>query len=211
MNEKPIIFSTQMVQAIMSGKKTQTRRIVKGHALTWLDNDEFTPEYVAMPENTLCPYGYRGDHLWVRESFFELVDPHTSKCFDPPQYMYRASYNPETDGEVFVDDGDGGMTINKDGTTRSPWKPPIHMPRAAARLMLEVLSVRIERLNEISDDDAIAEGVMHGEQPAKNIGGLVATMVVDARSEFASIWYNIHGEDSWNENPWVWVIEFKKL
>lgn len=209
--EKPILFSTPMVQAIMDGRKTQTRRIIKGTALKWLTEGEFNPEFVALPENYFSPYGYEGDILWVRETFFELVHPETSKPYDPSRYMYLASYNPETDGEVYWDDGDGGITLNKDGSAKSPWKPSIHMPREACRIILEISNIRIERAQDISEQDAMSEGTFKMESVGEigyynnKRGGSRET----AKESFMVLWKQINGEESWNKNPFVWVITFK--
>lgn len=190
--ERPILFSGPMVRAILEGRKTQTRRIVKGTALEWLAPGMFTPEFVADPGNRLCPYGQPGDRLWVRETWsnlnadFPAVDPH---------FVYRA------------DENDHGPVT---------WKPSIHMPRAASRLLLEVTDVRVERLQDISEDDARAEGVL--ENPTGDTlhdfwhyAGDGCWGAFNAVHSFESLWQSINGPESWDENPWVWAVTFKRI
>jgi hypothetical protein len=130
MKERPILFSTPMVQAIMEGRKTQTRRIAKGHALQFLDAGLLS-EYVSKQD--LCPYGELGDILWVRETWALPVDADGNDA----GYQYKADYS--------------------DGSERWKWKPSIHMQKSACRLFLQITYIAIERLNDISDDDAIKE------------------------------------------------------
>lgn len=137
--ERPIIFSAPMVRAIMreTDPKTQTRRpVTKPTVLEWLN--QFLPEFVAAPENHLSPYGHAGDRLWVRETFMRETEDGTPTG----GFIYRASDRPEPDGEKPL-----------------RWTPAIHMPRTACRLRLDVAAVRIERLLDISVDDAFDEGI----------------------------------------------------
>ena len=194
----PIFFSTEMVQAILEGRKTQTRRVVKGTALEWLQPDMFTPEFVGDSSNSLCPYGNLGDVLWVRETWAPALGV----------YAYKADYTQ--------------CTLNEP-RNKGLWKPSIHMPKEAARLFLQIKSVRVERLNDISEEDAIAEGVeflgvddngpnyknythgnplnWYGEDPASG----------SFRSLWSSIYGDRYGTHSWQSNPWVWVIEFEPI
>jgi len=143
MKERPILFSAAMVNAILSGRKTQTRRVVK--PMSRKAGGEYTgwvlPEY-----RTDCPYGQPGDRLWVRETFGSMIrnvggTPHE-------KLAYRA------------DDPNAVMCYSSEGMeVPIKWKPSIHMPRWASRITLEIVSVRVERLNEISEQDAIAEGI----------------------------------------------------
>jgi hypothetical protein len=149
--ERPILFSGPMVRALLSDKKTQTRRAVTKTALEWLGPDTgFLPSFVASPENHLSPYGFAGDRLWVRETHAG-----DNLC----GWVYRADH-PNADiraGEL----DDGEQSLRR-------WTPAIHMKREACRLMLDVAGVRIERLRDISEGDAIAEGhepVGHASDP----------------------------------------------
>ena len=170
MKERPILFSAPMVRALLAGTKTQTRRIAKGLALEWL-SEGFEPTFVADDANRLCPYGKPGDRLWVREAWAK------THCLGHEMFVYRAEDN-RTDY--------GG-----------PWKPSIHMPRLASRILLEIVSVRIERLQDISEADAEAEGT-----PIP-CGGWVGG--------YRNLWESINGPGSWDSNSWVWVVEFKRV
>lgn len=179
MKEYPILFSTAMVQAILAGNKIQTRRIVKNMHQNRLE--KFISGFWPFKENNKgnlvrvkCPYGEVGDHLWVRETWRRHESGHL---------FFRAD--------------------NKLIPNGSKWKPSIHMPRAAARLLLEVQEVRIERLQDITRGDAMSEGC-----PFPNIAG-----EQDPRSWFAELWNSINAKRgySWDNNPWVWVITFKSL
>ena len=208
MKEHPILFSAPMVRAILDGRKTQTRRIVKdrmpgsdkylqlqdathvyqdgaGDWIFWFggpDAPPVTPEFTlkAYPNGGgfKCPYGRSGDRLWVKETFAPF-DQEAMKSRDRSMLFYRA---------------DDESTCPTDG----PWKPSIFMPRWASRIMLEVTGVRVQRLNQISDDDAMAEGA---PGPFDDL--------FTPRFRFEKLWESINGPDSWEANPLVWVIEFK--
>jgi hypothetical protein len=212
MKERPIIFSTPMVQAILDGRKTQTRRIVKGEALEWLDQTKFTPEFVSDPDNSLCPYGQPGDLLWVREAFQHTSILNINMEDENYGYVYRA------DGQPW-DDHEGWR-----------WKPSIHMPKAAARIWLRVKDVRVERVQEISEADIKAEGVripVNGkgsnrvilELSGKNKAIEFLPKVLNIKpnqselmfAHWAQLWCKINGRESWDANPWVWVVEFEHL
>jgi len=175
MKERPILFSGAMVRALLDGSKTQTRRAVKGAPLDWLEMYGFTPEFVANSGNGMCRYGQPGDRLFVRETWLK-TNPFSDGGLHT--YGYRA-----TDEAEFPD---------------AIWKPSIHMPRIASRITLEITSVRVERLQDISEADAQAEGVY--TDPA-----------CPAYDAYQTLWDQINGPDSWAENPWVWVIEFKRV
>jgi len=223
MKERPILFSGAMVRAIEAGTKTQTRRVVKnppeypGVAKWVFETHPFAPSALkgtpaegldAAPERAVwccedsagsivdvhgdCPYGVPGDCLWVREAFSNLALPSYPECF-----VYRA------DGTH--SDGDGIGCELPDGCR---WMPSIHMPRKACRFVLEVVSVRVERLQEISEEDAVAEGVTI--RPDAHVAAAVAEDT-PGRMEFWHLWRSINGTDSWNANPWVWVVEFRKV
>ena len=220
MKERPILFSGEMVRAILEGRKTQTRRIIKDfpahhkgdeapqakqrkpprHPSPYFDcycnkpRTEANPrgmsdrwcwwdEYDRMGNGWLkCPFGVPGDRLWVRETW---GDGEENNC--EPGVYYRAT-DPAWDEEE----------------TGFRWKPSIHMPRWASRITLEVTGVRVERLQDISQSDALAEGVA-----PDNFGG-PNNEWCNAIGCFRELWESINGPGSWAENPWAWVIEFKR-
>ncbi len=187
--ERPILFSAPMVRAILEGRKTVTRRVVKGAALKWLI--DFTPEFVADRANDLCPYGVAGDRLWVRETFIDLRGTGVEHRPDPDgpiqRYAYAADYRP----------GSHSDETRKDYGLKH--KPSIHMPRAACRILLEITAVRVERLQDISHEQAELEGVQCNWSPR------------GFREHFQELWDTINGAGAWDANPWVWAIEFKKV
>lgn len=157
-----------------------------------------------------CPYGKIGDHLWVRETFFEVYNDR----FQPTgKYCYAATHQ----GYVNVLDDDGGIKINKDGSDASPWKSCTHMPRKASRILLEITEIRIERLQEITRGAARREGIEHITTDEYDFLGLWKDYTGKSsgfRSEkdsFFSLWEKINGPGSVELNPWVWVIKFKIL
>lgn len=180
MKERPILFSAPMVRAILEGRKTQTRRVIKDcYLLGGPPTDELLK---------LCPYGQRGDRLWVREAFH--ICPHHE------DYFYRAD--------------DENLPIKCKAHTK--WRPSIHMPRAASRTLLEITGLRVERLQDISQADAIAEGVYAFNSQSKGLEGKpYYRSLFPPNKLFKQLWDSINGEDSWDANPWVWVIEFKKV
>lgn len=217
MRERPILFSSPMVRAILAGTKTQTRRVVKPqpehpqfakrHTLT--TDDEGI--YLYMCSSTLysairCPYGKPGDRLWVRENGWERPD-RTPKMMREgadtwkPYYYDADGYNNDVDRDQF----------KAWGFRR---RPSIHMPRWASRILLEIVSVRVERLQDISEADAMAEGIMSSPRPWK-VGawwsGAEGQASPTPRGAYALLWESINGSSSWNANPWVWVVEFKVL
>ncbi len=191
MNEKPILFNDEMVNAILSGRKTQTRRIIK------LDHERGMVNPVVRGRNgeissitcrlapMLCPLGQPGDQLWVREAFAAGLCTESTLA-------YRATHKTEDLEEGW------GETIK--------WTPSIHMPRWASRINLLITGVRVERLNDISEQDARAEGVKAWRGPAEElVGGKLA---------FFELWDSIYGQkegENWQANPWVWVIEFERM
>lgn len=168
MKEKPIIFSTEMVRAILDGRKTQTRRVIKDKYIKSRWHDAEGEHILAV-----CPYE-AGDRLWVRETWVPSF--HGLDC------LYKAD---EASNELFP--------VNK-------WKPSIHMPRWASRINLKITEVRAERINDISTEDCMAEGL---EQRIPYEG---------FRYRFRRLWDSINAKRgySWESNPWVWVIEFKR-
>nr|WP_064782298.1 hypothetical protein [Thalassospira tepidiphila] len=182
--------------------KTQTRRAVKGTALNWLDEAKFSPDFLVDPGNDLCPYGKPGDLLYVRETW---SGHHIFKDIKPSE---RGHINTE-DGPVFKDElwfwADGGP---KWGDWEKP-RPGIHMPRWASRITLEVTDVRVERLQSISEEDAIAEGVelMRPGYWRKYTPSWTQHELT-AKGSFVSLFKSIHGPDIWKSNPWLWAVTF---
>lgn len=183
----PMPFKAQMVLGILTDQKWVTRRQVKGATAKWLI--DFTPDFVASKANDLCPYGQPGDRLWVREAWA------THACLDkvPPRDL------------VFQD-----VVYLADGQPRKgKYRPAMFMPRWASRILLEVIAVRVERLQDITEDQAIAEGILRdGEGWRGYEGGPWFASPIGA---FRSLWESIHGDGNWDANDWVWVIEFRRL
>ncbi len=211
MKERPILFKGDMVRAILDGRKTQTRRIMKLPIIH--SDDERGTVSIASPDPdvwasafvaTYCPYGQPGDRLWVRETWRSGW----SYGGDYQTVQYRATETAHVGDpdhavcEVMV--GKFGIPDNTPHSIISggKWKPSIHMPRWASRITLEIVSVSVERLQDISKDDAIAEGV----RPC-GYGLNDGT----AQRAFKSLWQSINGPESWDANPWVWVVEFKRI
>lgn len=207
MTERPILFSAPMVRALLAGTKTQTRRVLKAEPppgaqrvirpfqderLQWAATDPHDMEQgqLVLGEAPRCPYGKPGDRLWVREAF-----------------SGARAY--ETHGYALKDYGNK-LWYWADGNPRSgDWtkpKPSIHMPRALSRITLEVTGVRVERLNDISEADAEAEGVREFARS----GCSPEAQSWPAIDLYELLWQSINGPGSWDANPWVWVVEFKR-
>ena len=212
MTERPILFSAPMVRALLDGTKTQTRRVVKpqplavtlvpsgNHLFDYRDDLSDYSRVVDMKKAvTLCPYGQPGDRLWVREAWQAFFDDEVPADRPRgPRHTLGQPARPDRKSFVFYRaDGDG--PVHKDGY-KARWMSPLHMPRKYSRLNLEVTGLRVERLQDISEADAIAEGVPNSLHLP---GGRFA------RENFAHVWWAIHGDDAWEANPWVWVVEFK--
>lgn len=220
MKHTATLFKGSMVCGILDDRKTQTRRPVKGTPLEWLEQG-FTPEYVASPENNLCPYGNVGDRLWVKETwqYYDWTEE------GEPKIRYAA------DGatlwmEPFEEHQEKVLDIwaklsepanyDIDGAARDrKWRPSIFMPRWASRILLEIVSIRVERLKDISEEDAMAEGFQKLPATGRIVlekGGQYLGMVwPTARAAYRDLWEAINGDGAWEANPYVWVIEFKKV
>lgn len=185
MKTRPILFSGPMVRAILEGRKTMTRRIAKPEHFR---GSVMPPDLaLARPDSmTFCPYGTQGDRLWVRETWMSVFEVDTGFL----GWAYRAGGMPQ-------DDRSAGNYM--DGTDR--WSPSIHMPRAASRITLEITGVRVERLQEITHADAIAEGC----QPHPN------ATTQSKCDDFKRLWESINGPASWDANPYVWAITFNRI
>lgn len=194
---KPILFSTPMVQAIIKGSKTMTRRVVKSPMQEWIENpiSEWGKGIISQ-----CHLGQVGDVLWVREKWRPLINCETGEKAAPDYYADLPEY------------------WRKSHPYK--WKPSIYMPKEACRLFLEITSIRVEHLQDITDIDATAEGVEKGYCQDQLYNRELVTHMdylknehkwIHANLSFATLWQKINGKESWNANPWVWVIEFKRI
>lgn len=222
MKERPILFSAPMVRAILSGTKTQTRRILKlkwgfdleerddGTLWPWAEHPDCDDD-VWMP----CPQGEIGDQLWVREAFrFPASLDHLSPsvCGDKAlDAGYRTPWAPtqfEADGSRTGEWR--GFDTPPEKTRPGKLRPGIHMPHWASRITLDIKAVRVERLQDISHADAAAEGCDPWVDLAGVPGVTVGDRFDDFRRAYQHLWNQIHGPDSWAANPWVWVVEFER-
>lgn len=215
MKERPILFSADMMHAILAGRKTQTRRVVKDpfdkkggqFCVEYADNDPNMLVHVHDPKcggycnyacHYPCPYGQPGDRLWVRERWavdmsFDDLPPRMLPVRGMPVFYHASAQNFDY-----------------------KWRPSIHMPRWASRITLEVTDVRVQRLQEISEEDALAEGV---ETVGRDPDGAVLywdyfldDYAWSAGESFISLWHTLHGFKGPNAgsfNPWVWAVSFK--
>lgn len=249
----PILFSTEMVKAILEDRKTQTRRIMKpqpnDNGASYMANAPLDWEQVYKEEwkpwkfetdegesfSKFCPYGEPGDVLWVRENWkiigwsfddgdmlIEYADgvkewvPFHDPAEDSQWIINKIDLLEKKGIIVCEPDEDDEKSIYKFTDKKHPFYPSIHMPKEVCRLFLKVKNIRVERLHYITEEDAIAEGVEILERhkeftlykaysgPAIN-GGFT-----QAKIAFENLWSTIYGEESWNINPWVWVIEFER-
>lgn len=225
MTERGMIFNAEMVRAILDDRKTQTRRPIKwkqtrfteigeredGSKWPWSEDAEHACDFWHP-----CPFGAVGDRIWVREAYrfpasLDDVSPTGvgemavatgyRKPWAPTFYEFTGTFS----------DGWKGFETPPKVSDAGKLRPSIHMPRWASRILLEITDVRVERLNAISEEDAQAEGMeLTGWRPTysdPDSGGEVLTPY----DNFAQLWESIYGEESWKANPWVWVIEFKRV
>lgn len=198
MKERPILFSGAMVKAILEGKKTQTRRVIKPQpASVWtearMDNGVacFGAPWVKGIHVMNCPYGRPGDRLWVRETW--------GLSAAIPMGFQRSAIDAHG---VSLDRGDLAYRADEP-SGRWCWRPSIHMPRWASRLTLEIADVRVERLQAITKADALAEGIHPSDKPH-----------VSERVMFQALWDTINGTRpgcAWADDPWVWVVSFQRV
>ncbi len=201
--ERPILFNDQMVRAILEGRKTVTRRVVKPQPDflgSMVDpNTPFKTLDAGLHARITCPYGEPGDRLWVRETWGLQVRSYGGGAGE--FIVYRAT-NPDA---IYCRSSEGREYPVK-------WKPSIHMHRHSSRILLEITAVRVECLQDISEEQALAEGV-HGEpcdharQACSDIGCWGDT----AKGAFGFLWEQLNGAGAWQANPWVWVVEFKRV
>jgi hypothetical protein len=200
MNERPILFSCEMVRAILDSRKTITRRVIKPQPIFDYDGGCSYPEYSNIKQCKhytsiehfkkgfpvdFPKFGIPGDRLWLRETW----------SANWPEIKYKS------DGKSFeVSDDHSDDLMKQYDNQRGDWRPSIHMPHWASRITLEIVDVRAERLQEISEEDAVREGIPNGAYS------------VNPKISFLKLWDSINGKKyPWESNPWVWVIEFKKI
>lgn len=216
--ERPILFSGPMVRAILEGRKTVTRWAIK-HQPDVPVTDAIphrnyphgpaTVDWYWRPQHGhlngapshgwdfKCPYGEPGDRLWVRETWMDLRGTGVEHRPTPDSPLQRYAYG--ADSPL----GSASDEARKDFGLK--WRPSIHMPRAASRILLEITAVRVERLNDISYEQARTEGYPSDREAESGGSGL------DPWLWFRSLWEEISGPGSYADNPWVWVVEFRKL
>lgn len=270
--ERPILFSGEMVRAILDGNKSQTRRVVKPQpdrglglqAMFGTSPDGFAfgtpglwrqvgPDYPdGESDDRRCPYGQPGDHLWVREAWHtweECCDdgsgsahgwdvpcvPHCKQVYVAYAATPRTGWRARPDGVPVAYLADSSPLENYPESLTGPWRPSIHMPRWASRITLEVTDVRVQRLQEISEEDAIAEGATQKDglwcmdwsrlgTISRFAGGIhargsgqplsVRDIGLDsARTAFGNFWTEINAKRgySWDSNPWVWALTFRRI
>lgn len=206
MKELPILMKGPMVRAILEGRKTQTRRIVKlpvKDPLTGCEIAGCEINSLLRQGEEICEYGVPGDRLWVRETF-ALCEA------DGPKWFYRA--DSDDDGTIpYLVSGAGGFGGGVGSMKVDRWKSSIFMPRWASRITLEIEAVRVERLIEISNDDAIAEGVVYRDSCWFATDDPKALPWMTALGAYRELWESINGPGSWDANPWVWVIQFPRF
>lgn len=211
MRERPILFSGPMVQAILEGRKTQTRRTLKSQP-----EDSFTRHcwfdapiygFTDQPSPTdqwwkiKCPYGYIGDRLWVKERWRPSV---LTGIGDVVGIEYRADNQWK---RFSYDDFGDEWTMPKAAFTGDV--TPLFMPRWASRITLEITDVRVERLQDISEEDVEAEGVKLLKTNCDGECG--GTPCLISRQPFITLWESINGEGAWDKNPWVWAVSFRRM
>ncbi|HHX3102348.1 TPA: hypothetical protein ACU8I5_003320 [Klebsiella pneumoniae] len=226
MKERGMIFNGEMVRAILDGRKTQTRRIMKiqpehsGLGLRRVidsKNGSDDGKYFwslsdacglkIRSKSFTCPFGSVGDRIWVREAFRVH-----SRATDVATLVYKASErNSWTEQTHRVP-----VSVCNKPATPEKWTPSLHMPRWASRILLEITDVRVERLNAISEEDAEAEGIdMEALYDSQDCYDCIANHNMTGRptvtGAFKYLWESIYGEEGWKSNPWVWVIEFKRI
>ncbi|MHB0550416.1 hypothetical protein [Escherichia coli] len=226
MKEHGIIFNTEMIRAILDGRKTQTRRIIKSVPTThnfhgWIMSSTCAKDegkavwaigdspLLKDPIRLNCPLGKIGDRLWVRETWQgPLVDyENSNKLYKDPEPFQTIK------NCVYKADGDACPEyFDADDNLRYGWKSSAQMPRWASRILLEITDIRVERLQNIREEDAVAEGVapLHGGYWKHYQPGWTQHQL-SARGSFVTLWNSINGEDAWYKNPWMWVVEFKNV
>jgi hypothetical protein len=235
---RPILFSAPMVRALLDGRKTQTRRVVKPQPAHCVVPCGYTPTGWAAGDDgggctcrpVRCPYGAPGDLLWVRETCraHELTTAEAEDQTDPFGLWKRQGLEEPPyglDGVIYRADGtfreienspaasDAWSALNAYRGRRGATVPPIHMPRWASRLTLRITDVRVERLQEISEEDARWESI--GLRTADDFDGdrmaMTNACARSRRGGFAMLWDHINGAGAWEVNPWVWAVSFEVI
>jgi hypothetical protein len=216
--ECPILFSAPMVRAILDGSKTQTRRSLRVQppagalSVERYHHPDPRDHFYAIDGQGImagfsvpCPYGQPADHhwypeadrLWVREAFCPIYPQDLSyNGGQPIEHDYAATYK-------------HGNRLGDHIGVKKTWKPSIHMPRCASRINLEITGVRVERLQSISERDSLAEGVTI--EPHHSWGYCAGEFLPPAMRAYRDLWKSINAPGSWEANPWVWVIEFRRV
>lgn len=223
MKERPILMSGPMVRAILDGRKTVTRRVMRTNHVGYRafyrwDGEPFRRAMMRCSNETapgtsvFCEnnrFGVPGDRLWVRETWADVEPlPSRTPAYDGARFAVRPD---GSSSELWYRaDGEMGVTslLFDDGPR---WRPSIHMPRWASRITLEVLDVRVERLHEIDEEDAAREGVERSVDGYWVEPGPDGPTLSTAREAFSHLWDIINGPGSWASNPWVWRLEFRRL
>ena len=238
--ERPILFSAPMVRAILEGRKTVTRRALHARALKNIGYGVQLGECHELPSegplhpnsidyyNDFCPYGQPGDRLWVRESWWQAGDwqatypeDDTGAWFGNRRVVYSADGTPPNEQNSSYPSGERNGAYSAAAPDKI-WRhrSSIHMPRWASRILLEITDVRVERLQDISEAQALAEGIV-GVAFRPDDGWPICTgymvgpdngktgLQTTAAKAFAGLWDSVGG--NWNANPWVWVVEFKQV
>jgi len=204
--ERPIIFSTKMVKAILDGRKTQTRRPIKPQPIKSFTYMPLSTELVGIGSSEKgwqkCPYGQPGDILWVKETWrlLQVFEDWWYGGWDADIYLGPIPKEKPNPKQLAVE------YCEETGEDR-PWRSPIFMPKWASRIKLEITGIRVERIQDISERDCITEGITPISTP--NITGDEPTL----REKFADLWDSFWAKKGlgWNQNPWVWVIEFRRM
>lgn len=225
--ERPMIFSGSSVRGILVDRKWATRRVVKGAAAKWLI--DHSPEWVASKANELCPYGQVGDLLWVRENFWQAgawsasyPEGDVDTWLGSDRLHFAADGEPPNEPNRHYPNGlRNGSFAAADPHRIWRSRPSIHMPRWASRILLEITDVRVERLQAITEEQAKAEG-LRWHSLYQQWGGVEShpasrpecpqwRWYENPITALSQLWESINGAGSWDANPWVWVVEFKRI
>ncbi len=251
MKERPILFSAPMVRAILHGTKTQTRRVVKfkpwhqieerddGTQWPWMHNNDRDADHWVP-----CPYGKPGDRLWVRETWrigawsedsgsiaidYQADGNNRREWLEVPDGDDFLRYWQQSTDDAIKFFGDQDKYKWEPGQSPCRWRPSIHMPRFASRITLEITGVRVERLQDISKADSVAEGIERITSGLAKGGWYRGPLRGDSASiaqqaghdskiptahpglAYQALWESINGPESWDANPWVWVVEFQPI